>query len=130
MLKSVAHIFKVRNRYETEIGHFQPPQGGAEFIDPKAFLQLICSVNIFLPGVSDVGFRFEIATSYQSGLACRRRRTSDTIEVAAADGSPCFDPQGEAKGQKSDDVLWLALLKAVNRDPKLKQMQHVRVRQC
>ena len=27
---------EVRNRYETEIGHFQPPQGGAEFIDPKA----------------------------------------------------------------------------------------------
>ncbi|CAK9002268.1 unnamed protein product [Durusdinium trenchii] len=28
-------IIDVRNRYETEIGHFQPPQGGAEFIDPK-----------------------------------------------------------------------------------------------
>jgi len=28
-------IIDVRNRYETEIGHFQPPPGGAEFIDPK-----------------------------------------------------------------------------------------------
>lgn len=28
-------IIDVRNRYETEIGHFQPPAGGAEFIDPK-----------------------------------------------------------------------------------------------
>lgn len=28
-------IIDVRNRYETEIGHFQPPTGGAEFIDPK-----------------------------------------------------------------------------------------------
>ena len=27
---------QVRNRYETEIGHFQPPPGGAEFVDPKA----------------------------------------------------------------------------------------------
>jgi len=28
-------IVDVRNRYETEIGRFQPPEGGAEFIDPK-----------------------------------------------------------------------------------------------
>jgi len=28
-------IIDVRNKYETDIGHFQPPPGGAEFIDPK-----------------------------------------------------------------------------------------------
>eukprot|EP00931_Biecheleriopsis_adriatica_P106410 TRINITY_DN80871_c0_g1_i2.p1 TRINITY_DN80871_c0_g1~~TRINITY_DN80871_c0_g1_i2.p1 ORF type:complete len:521 (-),score=119.91 TRINITY_DN80871_c0_g1_i2:43-1605(-) len=28
-------IIDVRNHYEAEIGHFQPPPGGAEFIDPK-----------------------------------------------------------------------------------------------
>mmetsp|Transcript_79459 Transcript_79459/g.177971 ORF Transcript_79459/g.177971 Transcript_79459/m.177971 type:complete len:509 (-) Transcript_79459:81-1607(-) len=27
-------IIDVRNRYESELGHFQPPPGGAEFIDP------------------------------------------------------------------------------------------------
>mmetsp|Transcript_5047 Transcript_5047/g.6374 ORF Transcript_5047/g.6374 Transcript_5047/m.6374 type:complete len:373 (-) Transcript_5047:1521-2639(-) len=28
-------IIDVRNAYETAIGHFQPPKGGAEFLDPK-----------------------------------------------------------------------------------------------
>jgi len=28
-------IIDVRNHYEAQIGHFQPPPGGAEFIDPK-----------------------------------------------------------------------------------------------
>jgi len=35
MAEPNAVIIDVRNRYETEIGHFQPPKGGAEFIDPK-----------------------------------------------------------------------------------------------
>lgn len=33
---SWASHLQVRNHYEAEIGHFQPPKGGAEFIDPKA----------------------------------------------------------------------------------------------
>jgi len=28
-------IIDVRNQYESAIGHFQPPEGGAELIDPK-----------------------------------------------------------------------------------------------
>ena len=27
-------IIDVRNHYESSIGHFQPPEGGAELIDP------------------------------------------------------------------------------------------------
>ena len=30
-----AVIIDVRNAYESAIGHFQPPEGGAKLIDPK-----------------------------------------------------------------------------------------------
>eukprot|EP00928_Gymnodinium_smaydae_P012678 TRINITY_DN14602_c0_g6_i2.p2 TRINITY_DN14602_c0_g6~~TRINITY_DN14602_c0_g6_i2.p2 ORF type:complete len:345 (+),score=81.79 TRINITY_DN14602_c0_g6_i2:552-1586(+) len=35
MASKDAVIIDVRNFYETQIGHFQPPPGGAELIDPK-----------------------------------------------------------------------------------------------
>eukprot|EP00438_Fugacium_kawagutii_P024688 Skav235528 [mRNA] locus=scaffold3067:34281:37190:+ [translate_table: standard] len=36
------------NHYEAEIGHFQPPKGGAEFIDPKAPVAQSCSSRMAL----------------------------------------------------------------------------------
>jgi hypothetical protein len=32
-------IIDVRNHYESVIGHFQPPPGGAELVDPKVHIQ-------------------------------------------------------------------------------------------
>ena len=35
MMDPEAVIIDVRNAYESAIGHFQPPEGGATLIDPK-----------------------------------------------------------------------------------------------
>lgn len=62
---------KVRNHCEAEIGHFQPPKGGAEFIDPKA-----ASIGIVIGPASVQGgdSRCATVTSFLSGSACPRRR--------------------------------------------------------
>ncbi|CAE8646902.1 unnamed protein product [Polarella glacialis] len=92
MADSDTVIIDVRNRYETEIGHFQPPPGGAEFIDPKVRNSHELPKWLGMPEVQEKLKGKKVMMYCTGGIRCER--FSALLSQIKQD-NPEFQTQGE-----------------------------------
>lgn len=92
MADSNTVIIDVRNRYETEIGHFQPPPGGAEFIDPKVRNSHEFPKWLSSPDVQDKLAGKKIMMYCTGGIRCER---FSALLSQIKEEKPDFQTEGE-----------------------------------
>ncbi|CAJ1451120.1 unnamed protein product [Effrenium voratum] len=85
-------IIDVRNRYETEIGHFQPPQGGAEFIDPKVRNSHELPKWLAMPETQDALKGKKVMMYCTGGIRCER---FSALMTQLKQDNPDFQTDGE-----------------------------------
>ncbi|CAE7681614.1 STR6 [Symbiodinium sp. CCMP2592] len=85
-------IIDVRNRYETEIGHFQPPPGGAEFVDPKVRNSHELPKWLGLPETQDMLKGKKVMMYCTGGIRCER---FSALMSQLKQDKPEFETEGE-----------------------------------
>ncbi|CAE7905676.1 STR6, partial [Symbiodinium necroappetens] len=85
-------IIDVRNRYETEIGHFQPPPGGAEFVDPKVRNSHELPKWLGLPETQDMLKGKKVMMYCTGGIRCER---FSALMSQLKQDNPEFETDGE-----------------------------------
>ncbi|CAE7637334.1 STR6 [Symbiodinium sp. CCMP2456] len=85
-------IIDVRNRYETEIGHFQPPRGGAEFVDPKVRNSHELPKWLGLPETQDMLKGKKVMMYCTGGIRCER---FSALMSQLKQDNPEFETEGE-----------------------------------
>uniref|UniRef100_A0A7S0FVE6 Rhodanese domain-containing protein n=1 Tax=Pyrodinium bahamense TaxID=73915 RepID=A0A7S0FVE6_9DINO len=85
-------IIDVRNHYEAAIGHFQPPPGGAEFIDPKVRNSHELPKWLATPEVKDKLQGKKVMMYCTGGIRCER---FSALLSQIKEEQPDFHTEGE-----------------------------------
>ena len=86
-----AVIVDVRNAYESAIGHFQPPQGGAKLIDPKMRNSIEFAPWINAPETQALLHGKQVLMYCTGGIRCER--ASALLDALARTSGGAFQPK-------------------------------------
>ena len=91
MMDKDAVIIDVRNAYESAIGHFQPPEGGAKLIDPKMRNSHEFPKWLNAPETKDMLNGKKVLMYCTGGIRCER--ASALLDTMAKTSEGSFDPK-------------------------------------